>query len=193
MAPIDAENGDIDYAEVENILKLGQPFPETSDKLLTQADVNELCDWINADVNIILERLSFVMPITDEKSLDWIEHTKAIGAARWALDAIGAQNETEQRSRAEEFWNEYLRRLGLLESSGGSILPADRVPGSRGGASVMPYVPTLDAVGANSVLGRSYLRSKMRLPQLARVQHGDNEETLRDRAPTEWLARMTGV
>lgn len=161
-----ADNGNITYVDIESFLATGQSFPVTSDTTFSQSDVNDICDNINAEVNLVLERLGFEMPVTAANSVEWLELTKKFGAASLVIDGLGAQNSEEENTRATRFWERFSDRLNDLMNSGGEILTDATVQ-----TDPMPSrVPTVygQRVGARR---KRYLR----FPQRAAADQYDDE------------------
>jgi len=177
-----ANNGDITYIDIEAFLALGHDFPETSTTTLTQSDVDEICTNINADVNLILERLGFELPVTGTNSVEWLELTKKFGAASLVIDSLGAQNSEEENTRATRFWTRYTQRLDDLISSGGEILTDAPVQ-----TDPMPSrVPTVYGQRVSSRRKR-YLR----FPQRAAADQYDDENAVRS-TRAGWKSSIRG-
>lgn len=177
-----ANNGDITYIDIEAFLALGQEFPVTSNTTLTQDDVNAICDNINAEVNLVLTRLGFAMPVTAPNSIEWLELTKKFGAASLVIDGIGAQNSEEENNRASRFWSRFTDRLKTLVEGGGQILTDATVE-----TDPMPSrVPTVYGQRVSSRRKR-YLR----FPQRAAADQYDDETAI-SRTNASWKSSIRG-
>jgi hypothetical protein len=158
-------NGDVDHADIEAFLTLGEPFPADSDTTMTEADADAICDDINAEINLILKRLGFQMPITDTDSLTWLSLTKKFGAGALVLDGLMAQSTQEENTRAQRYWDRYETRRMQLAESGGEILDAAMETNPQ--PNRMPVL-----VGEHSDEGR---KRYLRFPQRAAADHYDND------------------
>lgn len=177
-----ADNGNITVTEIESFLEFGASFPESSDTTLTQTDVNNICDGINAEVNLILDRLGFELPVTATNSVEWLELTKKFGAGSLVIDGLGAQSSEEENTRAQRYWDRYMERIQDLINSGGAIL-ADAVLQDDPRPSMVPVVYG-QRVGARR---KRYLR----FPQRAAADQYDDEAAIANtRAP--WTGAIGG-
>lgn len=177
-------NGDINYAHVESFLQFSTPLPPVSETGISQADVNQLANYYNAEVNLILDNLGFAMPITAANSLNWIRWTKTLPVAAFTLHGIAAQDSDETiTARADKLLEEYRRRIEQLTASGGTILDA---------ALDTDPVPTRLPVALGIPIEQR-VRRKLRFEQLARVEKVVNDEFVRDFSPDEWLRAIRGV
>lgn len=159
-------NGDIQHADVESFLSFGAAFPTaaTSEGVLTENEVDGICDDINSDVNLVLRRLNITLPITDSDALNWLDLTKKWGACSIVLDSLKAQDTEEENTRSQRFWDRYMSRLEKLWESGGEILP---------GVSYNDDNPTTIPTQKSSVT------TALRFPQLAFVTHRNNQARIR--------------
>jgi len=175
-------NGDIAHADVEGFLKLGAPFPASSDTTMTETEADAICDEINADVNLVLKRLGFALPISDADSLQWLTFTKLLGASSVILDGLLAQDSEEDNTRAQRYWDRYMDRLTKLVESGGDLLDADMETDPQPNR-----VPTL--VGAWSDESRKRF---LRFPQRAAADQYDHESELASTSAA-WKSATRGL
>lgn len=184
VPPDHLPNGDCNYAHIEAFLQLSMPLPPESETSMSQNDVDRLCEYHNAEVDLILRQLGFAFPITEPKSLSWIRWTKTLPTAAYVLHGLAAQDSDDSiTARAEVLLEDYTTRTRDLLSSGGEPLDADRVATPR--PSRVPI--------ALSVPRGNLLRRQMRFEQVARVEKLEQEEGLQDFAPDDWLAAIRGV
>jgi len=177
-----ADNGNITVTEIESFIEFGASFPESSDTTLTQSDVNDICDGINAEVNLILSRLGFEMPVTAANSVEWLELTKKFGAGSLVIDGLGGQSSEEENTRADRYWNRYMERIQELLNSGGAILDDAELQTDP--------LPSRVPVAYSERLSRSRKR-RLRFPQRAAAdQYEDESAVAATRAP--WTGAIGG-
>lgn len=172
-------NGDVTYTDVEGFIKLGRAFPETSSTTMTQDDAANICSDINAEVNLILKRLGFALPMTDADSIRWVRLTKLNGAACYTIDGLMAQDSEEGVTRAERYCERYQARLNQLVNSGGEILDADKQTDPRPTSS-----PLL-------VGGDEQDKRYLRFPQRSRADEYDNKQGIED-SGAPWVDYIRG-
>jgi hypothetical protein len=175
-------NGDIAHADVEAFIKMGQPFPSSSETTMTETEADSICNEINADVNLILKRLAFSMPISDSDSLEWIKFTKLNGASAIILDGLLAQDSEEGNTRAQRYWDRYMARLNKLVESGGEILQADRETDPQPNR-----IPTIVGEWDSSQRKRF-----LRFPQRAAADHHDNDSEIASTG-AGWKSAIRGL
>ena len=175
-------NGDIAHADVEGFLQLGQPFPSASDTTMTEAEADGLCDHINAEVNLVLKRLGFALPITATDSLQWLEMTKKFGSSALILDGLLAQDSEEDNTRATRLWNLYEKRLQQLIDSGGDLLDAPMETDPQPNR-----VPVLAGEWSDESRKR-FLRFRQR----ARADHYDNDIAI-SQTRASWKSAIRGL
>ncbi len=154
-------NGDITNTDVQNFVDLGAAL--SVDKA---SDVDEICVGINADVNLILVRLGFRMPISDTDSLGWLTLTKKLGATALSLDLLMAQDSEEENTRAERYWEKYQLRIQELLESGGDVLAGAEMQADPRPNNAPVLVGELDA---------SQRKRFLRFPQRAAADNYDND------------------
>lgn len=170
-------NGDIDFTNIEEMVDFGDPLTEEN-----RQRCNEICDHINAEVNLVLKRLGFNLPIASADSNQWLELTKKFGATSLVLDMLGAQNTEEENTRAQRFWDRYLMKLEELYSSGGALLDED----VSGADTVPSRVPILAGE-----YGDEQMKRYLRFPQRAAADQFTDERAIRQR-PTTWSGAIKG-
>lgn len=184
VPPDHLPNGNCNYAHIEAFLQLGDPLPPTSETSIDQDDVNRLCEYYNAEVDLVLKQLGFAFPITEPNSIQWIRWTKTLPVAAYVLHGMAAQDSDESiTARAELLLEDYRQRIDGLLSSGGEPLDAGRVTTPR--PSRVPI--------ALGVPVENLLRRNMRFEQVARIEQLEQEKGLADFAPDDWLAAIRGV
>ena len=178
-------NGDINYLHVEVFLQLSSPLPPTSETSMDQDDVNILCGYYNAEVNLVLQELGFAFPITEAWSLEWIRWTKTLGVSAYVLLGIAAQDSDESiTARANDLLSGptgYQTRIERLIATGGEPLQAEKESDAPASAPVALSVP---------IAGRA--RRHLRFEQAVRVDNLVNDDYVSDFAPEEWLAAIKG-
>lgn len=173
-------NGDIAHADIESFISLGADFPASSDTSLTETEVDTMCSEINSDVNLILKRLGFSLPVTDSDSIAWLTQTKKFGAAAIVIHGLAAQDSEEENTRADWYWDKYQERLQELIDSGGDILEADVQDDPR--PSRVPMLSTSSARNRKRFL---------RFPQRAAADQYTDEATI-DRTRADWKRKIEG-
>lgn len=156
-------NGDISHEDIEQFIEIG-----TLDT--TQANaVDQICNGINSDVNLVLRRLGISLPVTDNDSLEWLELTKKLGAASLSVDYLMGQDSEEENTRSQRYWDKYLARIRELIESGGDILEADFQTDPR------PLNVPVSVFDSQASLEKK----SMRFPQRAAAEHYEDDLVVR--------------
>lgn len=175
-------NGDITHADVEGFIKLGRAFPTTSETGMTATEADGICTEINSEVNLALNRLGFVNPLTNADNINWAKNTKLFGASSLILDGMLAQDTEEGNTRAKRYWDRYLARLTQLVNSGGDILD-----GSDKQANPRPTnTPLLVGDGTSDGDKRN-----LRFPQRAAADEFTDKRAVRD-SGADWKDAIRG-
>lgn len=176
-------NGDIAHADIEQFIKLGRPFPATSSTGMTEDDADIICEDINAEVNLVLRRLGFSLPLSNATNITWVSNTKKLGASSLILDGMMAQDVDEGNTRAGRYWNRYIARLTDLVNSGGDLLdPSDKQTDPR--PNNAPYL-----AGESTEEG---MKRFLRFPQRAAADQYTDELAIRE-SGAGWLSAIGGL
>jgi hypothetical protein len=176
-------NGDIQHADVEGFIVLGRPLPTTSNTGMTEAEADGICDEINAEVNLVLKRLGFGLPLGVAENILWAKGTKLFGASSLILDGMLAQDVEEGNTRAGRYWDRYLARINQLIDSNGDILDPDDISTDDPIASTSPRL-----VGDTSSEGQKRF---LRFPQRAAADQSTDEQAIRD-SGASWRSAIAG-
>lgn len=179
-------NGDITHEDLEIFLQIS-PFPAVSNSALTEDDIDEVAGEINAEVNLVLKRLGFALPITEDNSLKWLALTKKIGLAAWYLDNSMAQDVEEGNTRAQRYYDRYMARISSLVSSGGDLLDAPLATDDEG--ATINKAPIAGSGGLASVQA---VRTHLAFTQYMYNMKGENDQFVNDYADSDVKRRTQG-
>lgn len=185
-------NGDVTYVQVEEFIQLSSPLPETSETSISQADVNQICEYVNAEVNLVLVELGFVLPLSPDPSdgVTWVQFTKTLAASAYTLLGINAQAGDEGIvEQANQLLTRYQNRTTQLIESGGEL-----IGGLESTITLRPSrVPVALMETTSDEIRKSIVRRKLRFEQLVRAERYENEQYLADHMPDEWSGLIRGV
>jgi hypothetical protein len=154
-------NGDVDHTDIDTMI---QGFEATSTSEPSDTEVDEYCDFINAEVNLALTAAGFVLNLTNADNIAWAEMTKRFGAGSLTLDFIYTLTGNES-DRAQRWWDTYERRIQRLLENPNLLDDADKDTDPR-----VNYAPVL--VGYYGVDGR---RRHLKFRERAAVQQRVDE------------------
>jgi len=180
-----ANNGDITHTDLEAFIALGSPIPIDATTTLDEDAADAICDSINGEVNLLLDRLGISTPVSassSPNSCEWLKLTKQLGATSLYLDGLTAQNSEDENERANRYWERYTARLQELWSSGGEIL-ADADTVTDPAPSRVPVV-----VSASTSASR---KRHLRFPQRAAADQYDDELAI-SRTGAGWRSAIRG-